>query len=919
MPDEEEGADRPRDGHKKLKRPHWRAKFFSQDGKNDEDDNTSLRVNDDVLDFLSSSPQKPQSRAPPQKVGVPPIDVSVSQRWPDSHDISQEPSYNTGELGEHPQAGEGKRRRRPRREGLKVAFSSDKPDIIGEGGDEADLPTMEMLMPRGRAPAPGGSRHEGPPATTHPQRIENPGVRSRIEQDDGAFEPKIILRAPTGLSEPREGAFASQDSSTGVLPPNPGVASTSSIKGSFAVRMKERMRAEEALVFHSRLRDPSPANKDARLQKDSTNLSTPSSLPAQDHLEETVGFTLQPTQIPAVQKPIQLRGREDGAPYTAFHPTSQLPPPYREQPSSRGPSPVRDPAHGSENLQEAKGPPRSIRSAALAVSEDALGDFASRVNHYSRLFSLAAESVKPVMETSLTEWVRCSTWWFLKGRSELETYIRSRSREANDQGSQSSGRLGPVQAFLDLAKALWVNQYIVPQHPELKQYGNMSTTALIAVVQNVGHNELASHLELHQNIIANLRALTMSMKRNQVLPSPESGPPQGLDTSIWIKYPNFTPEISTLLSGTVSKSMVIEGPRRSIGVTSIFPLGDTAERFCYSRMLVSIWLTSDDEKSQPFDLPCMLSVLRDKNDWGITITIGSQNDLVNIVVQADRKQGPTWDDVHWSPRSYAMRIRMSRGFELNVQFQDQDFKSLWDLVENAKKTETRMQAEAGESLIFEKATNTFQYMDNGPARAFPPEPSKRCRIRVFERTVTRSEGFGQTRLHRGFRLIAVTSPKVKTLSSVSQVLGDGAPILFSYLRGDDGAPAIMIKVKDDSGKRSMVLTFHEPAERAELHALLIGCAISDEETESPSLTISSFTILPHEGRQSAVSPQSDLMKQLHWESVRVIDRKHQTPIQDAKERILSNALRICVDGTSGTMTDRVNIGEMPLCFFGINV
>jgi hypothetical protein len=913
MPEDEDGADRSRDGHKKLKKPHWRAKLFSKEGKQDGDDNHSLNANADVLEFLGSSPQKPQTRPLPLKTGIPPprIDVSVSQRWPDSHDISDVASQNEAGQEGYSQSREEQRRKKPRREGLKVSFAAGEPEIIGEGGDEAELPTLELLRSRGKARAPIAPTYgNSSSGNTHP--AYDP---TQYDRNNEEFKPRIFVRAPPGLSGPPTALLMSQESNPDALPQNNGVSDTSPVKGSFAARMKARMRAEEGLVFHNGLREPSPAaTEDRGIRQNPSPIpqrSTPSPLPPPEHVERTLAYSLHPTPAPAVGNAPEPRLHEDHTRKGELLPPTMQPPSYREFPPSPGSTNLEGPNLGPDNPQESTSPMTAIRSAAAAVSEDALGEFASRVNHYSSLFSLAAESVKPVMETSLAEWVRCSTWWILKGRSELENFTRSRQRETNEQRTQPSPQMSPFQAYVDLAKALWVNQYIVPQHPELRVYGNMSTAALVAVVRRVGNQELVSNLELHQSIIANLRALTMSMKRNGILPPEDSGLSQGLDTSIWIKYPFFTPDISTLLSGSASKSMVIEGPRKSITTASIMPLGDTAQRFCYSRMLVNVWLTSDDDKSSPFDVPCMLSVLRDRNEWGVMIAIGSQNDLVNIVVQADRNQGPTWGDVHWSTRSQSMRIRMPRGFELNVQCQEPDFKNLWNIIDYTGKAEASMKPEAGESLIFENVTNAFQYIDNRPNRVFPAEPSKRCRLRVFERTATRSDGFGQRRYHRGFRFIAVTSPKIKTLSSVNHVLGNGTPILFSYLRGDDGAPALMIKIKDGSGKHSMIITFHEPAERSELHALLIGSVVSDDEAESPLLTLSSFSIENHGAIEEAVSSEKGPLKQLQWESVRIIDKKHQTPLHSASPRTHSGAPRICIDGSSGTVTDRVVIGKPP--------
>jgi hypothetical protein len=74
----------------------------------------------------------------------------------------------------------------------------------------------------------------------------------------------------------------------------------------------------------------------------------------------------------------------------------------------------------------------------------------------------------------------------------------------------------------------------------------------------------------------------------------------------------------------------------------------------------------------------------------------------------------------------------------------------------------RSNPEAGETVVFENTLKVFQYMDPGTPKAFPSEPTERCRVRLFERSVTVTEGTGARNAHRGFRLAVLTSPKVKT-------------------------------------------------------------------------------------------------------------------------------------------------------------
>ncbi|KMU90398.1 hypothetical protein CIHG_08208 [Coccidioides immitis H538.4] len=116
----------------------WRDKIFSK-----EKDSKAVR-DAQIDDFLGSSRIQPQSqpRAPPRPgVPSPRIDVSVSQR---SHVNVEQPLLDSSYLS-HNTTSPVKRRRR---KGLKVQFSNDPPEVMGEGGDEAEAPTKDMIAIR---------------------------------------------------------------------------------------------------------------------------------------------------------------------------------------------------------------------------------------------------------------------------------------------------------------------------------------------------------------------------------------------------------------------------------------------------------------------------------------------------------------------------------------------------------------------------------------------------------------------------------------------------------------------------------------------------------------------------------------------------------------------------------------------------
>jgi hypothetical protein len=86
------------------------------------------------------------------RASVPRIDVSQSPRFPDAREIgSPALSYNSSSTQRPRGHSESSTRGRAGRGGLKVQFADVPPTIIGEGGDEAEMPTTEISMARARA------------------------------------------------------------------------------------------------------------------------------------------------------------------------------------------------------------------------------------------------------------------------------------------------------------------------------------------------------------------------------------------------------------------------------------------------------------------------------------------------------------------------------------------------------------------------------------------------------------------------------------------------------------------------------------------------------------------------------------------------------------------------------------------------
>ncbi|RMZ87907.1 hypothetical protein DV736_g4869, partial [Chaetothyriales sp. CBS 134916] len=153
-----------------------------------------------------------QRQPSPRRVVVPKIDVSHSQRWPDarpvpSHDQAQDGflrPYHQGRSRSASSLSKGPGRAR----GLNVQFTNQPPVIIGEGGDEAQTPPIEISRIAARArslsPAatPRGIGMHSPSWDARPP-LSQRQVRGNAPVDAGQREGPVfagIRRVQTGMS-----------------------------------------------------------------------------------------------------------------------------------------------------------------------------------------------------------------------------------------------------------------------------------------------------------------------------------------------------------------------------------------------------------------------------------------------------------------------------------------------------------------------------------------------------------------------------------------------------------------------------------------------------------------------------------------------------------------------------------------------
>ncbi|GAB1196198.1 hypothetical protein APSETT444_005465 [Aspergillus pseudonomiae] len=931
---------------KPTTKPRWREKLFSKDkqskGAVDGGGRGGGATDQQIESFLapvrsntvSYGSHGAHSTAGASR-GLPTPRLDVSQRWQSSssQDVSEaspiaKPASATDSYPSmsFPRAPP----KNPARKGLRVKFTERAPELIGEGGDESETPTVVISKNRNRQNSHGssqqGDRLDSRQPTLPQLHLDTSlggGFASRHQRTNTQDKINPAATKPLFLQSPQDSDFLM---TLNMGQPGSRLSFRASPESStFAQRVRDRMQAEEGRALQHRYQDPpSPSNDNKEGQgpiplapvapavpdSPSSEYETPPI--SDDEAEPEANPFRSPASPPSrgpVSPPIEPTlpsGLTPASVTMSTSPPKPLPPSRDSAMDSPGRPSSRDSRDAPRNPQV---PKMSLRSIANQFGDAAFTDLKTFVAQHESLIRHDAERKKSLMEYSLTEWVRAAVWWFMRGKKTLEVYARSRPSSSGSSPQQSSSTETAKQAVVDLGKALWICENVIPKHNELARYGAMSVDALLAVANTTNDKRLADLLGLHQTILNHLRSLAMSIKRNNIITSIDATGGAGIqaDTRMWLKYPAFAPDVSAILSGTATRSMLVDKSGEGPNLVQTMPLGDTSRYFSYGSMFVKVMVSSSEDGTHHNEpLPCVLSIIRDRADWYVFASITSQNELVNVMIQSDKKKGPTWKDVHWRVRSSFMQVKLPRGFQLDVMFQEDDFKNLWNIVQYTQQTEASLQPKSDETTIYETTLKVFQYMDPSKSKAFPAEPIERCRVRLFERTMTVTEGTGSRELHQGYRIAVLTSPKVKTLSNVSHIIGHNAPIVFGLLRGEDGAPALMLKVKQDGRSRSMLMTFHDVEERSVLHSLLLGMTTKEGEIKTPDIPIRAYSIEQPADRFNGQPETAHL--QFPAGSVSVIDQEHAFVDHQYGPTILSEHLRAFVATEWGSVTDRINLG-----------
>lgn len=813
-----------------------------------------LHGSSDRLNFPAPTPSSPASPASPPRLSR--IDTNTARRWPTAAEVQNAKVARSRAATTSPTRS---------RKGLVVRFADGKPEIIGEGGEEAEDPTISL---RNRA-------HTHPP----PSRTENGSEKAIVQPQPGDSRPMVMRRTQTGFESISDMRNA---------PTLPAGRQSSDIQShdstSFAARVKADMEAGEGKVLVQAASDSSKAVLEHIQHSSSTNFVVPGS----DHsLDEAQINSMKNTHIatPSALPPQLVPGRsspnisENGTIGHAPYPTSRSSTTVTTE--SAAPSRVssvkstntmfESPSHLSRSAT------MTLHAATVALGDDALQQFWSRVSHLLSLFRLSSESVHPLTKYSLAEFMRVALWWFLQGRLTLEAAIRDKPTTAEAQQTNFHMR---QQAFADLAKSFWIIEKVVPEYYDLSQH------------QIANDASISDILEVQQGVMSSLRKLTMSMKRNNFLPPEDAPLPQGLDPSIWLQDDG-----DQALLGAQKPTLM--------SISDSMPLGDSRSYFQYARMFARGILLEEGE-SHKYTSLMLVSFIREPEDKALSMVVTNQRGTYTLCVRADGKLGATWSDVSWNARSNSIEVKLPRGFRLLINCSRDDFRVFWGIYDYEQKIHDSLRQRNDEHTIFDSTLKSMQYLDTSGTAGFPKEPLVQCRVKILEKLLVEKAATGARTMHRGYRIALVTHPSTKTLRGVNQILPPNTPILFDFLRGDGGFPGFLLAIGDGKTSYKVLLTFNDARERMVFHDRLTGAARGNEvvvtEVKIQSLKIES---LP------AGEKDSRIWKTLPWQTAKVINRELE---EQGFITVLSDNLRMVVGFGTGSLTDRLNVdqGELKL-------
>ena len=832
-------------GETKLLGKHkWRMKLFSADSKSGRAAAEKLESNDeDIADFLHTTSARPEV-GPPRPPLVPRTDAAAASAASSAAQGSQD--HANVDIYRGPKARQNK--------GLHVRFESKPPEVIGVGGDEAELPSrdvsgsfaglLEIDTPPSKRMLYHNTSDQASSAygrSTHPYD-EDPSQRLSLRRRPTGVDDQVLVDESHHTSSDREEVQSTFARIRNVSPRPRDEKQRMNLDGQKRhardISLLRPTESEAPSFGHSQSWQAAENSRDRAARH--LNVSPPKVLPASP---------LAPSGAP---KPLDVSHEASSSRNDAVPANKDLP--KLPNTGQHDTSPVSQDVSNSENDK-----PFSLRTIAQNFGDESLDDFDSRVRRFNDLFQLNASAHADIMAVPFERWITISAWWFLKGREALECAVR---RKPSDKTSANAAiDIVPLkQAYVNVAKAWWVLKYVTPNLPEIRRFGSASLSSMVVAIRSFSDQPLSELVGVQLNIGTNMRALTTSMKRNGMLPSDDLQM-QGLDLQLFVKTPAFPSETAALMVNNVLHSP-LEG--KKCVADPFFPIlvGDTTRHFCFGKMFVDLCLDYRDDATPSVHIHCVVSILRERTDWAVKVAIASQDGQVNLVIQSDEHGGLHWHDVHWKIPLHTMQIRLAEDFGIRIKFSEKDFRTIWGICDYTQQIRKEYSGRRGEEVLCERELPTVQCFDSP---SFPAEPMKGCRVRLFEKSVENA----QHKAHHGYRLMVITNPGTKTLSKANYELGKDMPLLFSTHQNRSGN-TLLLRVPSSLG---VSLTFREASDVGLFRSILAGISINEDDQCSASLQLHDYDInLVSIDQDAAYGNTSRCISDLRWQKLRVVSR-----------------------------------------------
>ncbi|KFX85795.1 hypothetical protein V490_09406, partial [Pseudogymnoascus sp. VKM F-3557] len=876
--DEQRGQDGP--SSKQIAAARLVGRLFGKhkERKGNQDEYVASFLGRPSSDTLRMDGVEPNQNATPKLAK---LDTLGARRWPTASEVIR--SRDSSEARPAPKPS------RPSRKGLVVRFTDKYPEIIGEGGDEAEAPTAHISALKKRAQSHPQAGAAQPPPGYRPNGGydgQNDQGRSNLPPGDPRSQP--AGQVPAGQGGPRLQPSASQrrtDVPGGYSSPaNSTSAARDSDHGALVARMQKEMKISEGQALIADQQNP-------RSSVQRRPVSRSSNTPLESFSS-------------------QVSDALNGPPKSPVSPNSTSPPASYDGNSAKSP---RSNGGSTHNISPVKQDPQSMARlianlpAPSLVNNESLDEFAGRVSYLYKLFKLSAESKESLSASSFENLLRAASWWFLRGRSTIEQVAKRRA--------PNSERLDILQqqGNADLAKCQWILSEILAHRPEIGDRSSEEITALERNALASGQDDVARLLERYQALFSNLRKLTGSMKKNNIMPphSSEAILTQGLNTAIWVDYPWQDAPIQALFAGVhVSSILSPQGPD-SISSTEALPLGDTENMFTYSRLHVGVCISRDGLESPRHQLPCILSIQRERNDKLITAVISSQDGVVSIAIQPRKGSSPTWNDVAWDTKRDLIDVKLGKFFRARVLFAPGDLATLWNMYEYTSKVQTSFLAHSDEVLVLETTVRSALYSTKEPSdQIFPKEAALHCKVRVFEKVLVEKGMNGLHTRHRGIRLAVATGPNTKSLCGITHDVPTQRPIRYEHMRDDFGASLYLYF--GDGPAATIGLTFETNQDRFSFHNTIIGGQRPNESTAAV-LPLKTFSLTRSAESQSTTVPRM-VLDSFEWSALQVIIHNKGTDF-NSNDVQSAGHLRIIAESTNkDRVTDRLVLapGELKI-------